>query len=481
MLFNSFEFLLFLPVVFLLYWFIFCSRKQQNMLLLIASYVFYGWWDWRFLFLILFTSACSYVSGIMMQQMIAFKHNICILNIIINVAILALFKYFNFFIDNFELLFNTLGYHLDWPTLKIILPVGISFYTFQALSYTIDVYRDKIEPTKDIIAFFAYISFFPQLVAGPIERATSLLPQFHKQRVFNYPQAVDGMRQMLWGFLKKLVIADNCAVVVNNYWFHYSELPGFALVVLCILFTIQIYCDFSGYSDIAIGCSRLFGFNLMRNFNNPYFAKSIQEHWQRWHISLMSWFRDYVYIPMGGNRCSLWKRGRNIILVFLISGFWHGANWTYIVWGLYHALLILICKFGNFNYLFLKLPINATNIILLRIKNISQMALTFSLVAFGFIIFRSESVEQAFEFMSSLFTFSSGFFDTSMLQGRIYLCFGWIILFVEWIQRDKQHALQFSQSGLFKYRLNRWLTYYFLLFVIVKYAGASQSFIYFQF
>ncbi len=289
MLFNSFEFIIFLPVVFLLYWFVFRGRKCQNLLIVIASYVFYGWWDWRFLLLIAFTSLCSYLSGLLIL-----KHEdnrktqkiVSASNIILNLLILAIFKYFNFFVDNLNSMFSSFGYSLDWVTLEIILPVGISFYTFQALSYTIDVYQKRIHPTHDIVEFFAYICFFPQLVAGPIERATSLLPQFQKERSFDYDKAVDGCRQMLWGFLKKLVIADNCATIVNMSWDGYADCSGLQLFVIGVLFTFQIYCDFSGYSDIAIGCARLFGINLMRNFNYPYFSRSIPEFWRRWHISL---------------------------------------------------------------------------------------------------------------------------------------------------------------------------------------------------
>ena len=343
MLFNSFEFLLFLPVVFLLYWFIFRNRRWQNLLIVIASYIFYGWWDWRFLFLIALTSLSSFGSGFFIEKYegrIRWKQLGCSINIILNIGILGLFKYYNFFVDNLDRLFRiAFGYHLDSVTMDIILPVGISFYTFQALSYTIDVYQKKLPASHDIIDFFAYISFFPQLVAGPIERATNLLPQFQRQRRFDYAKAVDGIRQMLRGFLKKLVIADNCASVVNCYWNQYHDLPGFTIFMLGVLFTIQIYCDFSGYSDIAIGCARLFGFNLMQNFNMPYFSRSIPEFWRRWHISLTTWFRDYVYFPIGGSRCGKWKIIRNVYIVWAISGLWHGANWTFVCWGLFHATI----------------------------------------------------------------------------------------------------------------------------------------------
>lgn len=302
----------------MLYWCLFKPVKWQNLLVVVVSYIFYGWWDWRFLLLIALTTFCSFASGVMIE-MYEGKRNvqkiISASNIILNLSILGVFKYYNFFSENLAIILQHIGLKPDWPTLNVILPVGISFYTFQALSYTIDVYRGKINATKDIIAFFAFISFFPQLVAGPIERATNLLPQFLKSRSFDYTKAVDGMRQMLWGFFKKMVIADNCASFVNEGWKEYSNHSGIALICVGILFTFQIYCDFSGYSDIAIGCAKLFGIKLMQNFNLPYFSRSIPEFWRRWHISLTTWFRDYIYFPLGGSRCNKWKIIRNVYIV----------------------------------------------------------------------------------------------------------------------------------------------------------------------
>ena len=384
MLFNSFEFLIFLPIVFLLYWFVFRSRQWQNLLVVVASYVFYGWWDWRFLMLIAFTSLCSFGSGILIEhyegrrrmQKLASASNI-----VLNLAILGVFKYYNFFVENLDALCSSIGWKLDWVTLEIVLPVGISFYTFQALSYTIDVYQKKLPATHDIVEFFAYISFFPQLVAGPIERATNLLPQFQRSRSFDYAKAVDGCRQMLWGFFKKLVIADNCASVVNDCWGNYAELPCVSLFILGVLFTFQIYCDFSGYSDIAIGCARLFGFNLMRNFNFPYFSRSIPEFWRRWHISLTTWFRDYIYFPLGGSRCDKWKIIRNVYIVWGISGLWHGANWTFICWGLFHATLLAIYNIVGINTKYKNIA--AYSKLLPSIKEMSQIGLTFFLAVIG--------------------------------------------------------------------------------------------------
>ena len=345
MLFNSVRFLFFLPVVFMLYWFVFRTRKLQNFLIVLASYFFYGCWDWRFLILIALTSFCSYWSGLLIASADGHRKQqkaLAATNIVLNLLILGVFKYYNFFTENLATLFAMFGMTLDRVTLDVILPVGISFYTFQALSYTIDVYRGQIRPTRDMVEFFAFISFFPQLVAGPIERATNLLPQFQRSRQFDYAQAADGIRQMLWGFVKKMIIADNCASGVNLIWSQYDEMTGLVLLVGAFLFTFQIYCDFSGYSDIAIGCARLFGINLKRNFNFPYFSRNISEFWRRWHISLMTWFRDYIYFPLGGSRCAQWKVIRNTLIVFFVSGLWHGANWTFVVWGLYHACLIAV-------------------------------------------------------------------------------------------------------------------------------------------
>ena len=344
MLFNSFEFLVFLPIVFLLYWFAFKKLRAQNLFVVVASYLFYGWWDWRFLILIAFTTLCSYASGILLERQEGHRHIqrlISIANIVLNLTILGIFKYFNFFSENLQHLFQWFGFELDWVTLDILLPVGISFYTFQALSYTIDVYRHKMKPTHDIVAFFAFISFFPQLVAGPIERATNLLPQFERQRAFDYTAAVDGMRQILWGLFKKIVVADTCAVAVNQIFANYQTLDSLNLVWGAFLFTFQIYGDFSGYSDIAIGTAKLFGINLLQNFNFPYFSRDIAEFWRRWHISLTTWFRDYIYIPLGGNRVSTLKHIRNILVVWALTGLWHGASWNFIVWGLLNGIIML--------------------------------------------------------------------------------------------------------------------------------------------
>lgn len=485
MLFNSFNFLFFLPIVFVLYWHVFQrSLRWQNLFIVAASYVFYGWWDWRFLLLIVFTSLCSYGSGLLIERSLKREDKRSArwwtgLNIVVNLLVLGTFKYFNFFAESLQSLFGSLGMMFDAPTLKVILPVGISFYTFQALSYTIDVYRRQLPATRDVAAFFAYISFFPQLVAGPIERATNLLPQFQKPRTFDYAKAVDGLRQMLWGFFKKLVVADNCAVAVNTIWESYPDQSGLALWIAAFLFTFQIYCDFSGYSDIAIGCARLFGINLRRNFNVPYFSRNIQEFWRRWHISLMTWFRDYVYFPLGGSRVGQWKTVRNILIVFFLSGLWHGADWTFVLWGLYHgvllSLLLLVGRSAKYK------EVVAVGRWLPSLKETAQMILTFALVLIGWILFRAENVSQLAAIVAKLFS-AEGFFNLygSGLRVDVFI-FIFFMLVVEWLQRDKEHALQFPTFRLFRYRLVRVGIYYFLITLMWVAYSSSQEFIYFQF
>lgn len=478
MLFNSIEFLLFLPVVFLFYWFLFRKLKWQNLFLVAASYVFYGWWDERFLVLITFTTLFSYLSGRLIEafeRKRQWQKTINAANIVVNLLILGVFKYYNFFAENFAALFRSFGMEVDWVTLDILLPVGISFYTFQALSYSIDVYQKKLPACRDMVAFFAYISFFPQLVAGPIERATNLLPQFYQLRSFDYRQAVDGCRQMLWGFFKKMVVADNCAAAVNLIWDDYANQSGFTLLMGGIFFTFQIYGDFSGYSDIAIGTARLFGIRLMRNFNFPYFSRDIAEFWRRWHISLTTWFRDYIYIPLGGSRCVRWKVMRNTMVIFLVSGLWHGANWTFIVWGAYHALLFfpLMLLGKNRKYT----GVVAEGHQFPSFKELGQMLLTFLFAVVGWIIFRAESIGQAWEYLSRIC--SPSLFQPSLQWGKKALLYVVILLIVEWLQRDKQHALQIDDAV--KVSVLRWCIYYILALSILFLQGMQAEFIYFQF
>ena len=401
-----------------------------------------------------------------------------------NLLILAIFKYYDFFVTEFAQLIHI---STDGLLLKVILPVGISFYTFQALSYSIDVYRGKIEPTKDIVAFFAFISFFPQLVAGPIERATNLLPQFLKKREFKYDTAVDGMRQILWGLFKKIVVADNCAVYVDQVFSTYTEQSGSTLLLAAIFFTFQIYGDFSGYSDIAIGTAKLFGIKLMRNFNVPYFSRDIAEFWRRWHISLTTWFRDYVYIPLGGSRVSKAKVVRNTFIIFLLSGFWHGANWTFIAWGAYHAILFLPLILTGKNRKYTNQV--AEGRFLPTLKETGQMLLTFFLAVLGWIIFRAESIGMAKEYVLGMmqfgtlrssyrFFFLSGMWPMELPEMWPTNLFIVIMLLVEWLQRGKGHGLDLSTI---KQVWIRTLIYYSIVFVLVIASGKSSTFIYFQF
>ncbi|MBQ3750885.1 MAG: MBOAT family protein [Bacteroidales bacterium] len=473
MLFNSLEFAIFLPIAFLLYWFVFNRKvRWQNLFVVVASYIFYGWWDWRFLFLIAFTSFCSWGSGLLIHK---YRETptakLChVLNIVLNLAILGVFKYYNFFVSSFSKLFS-LG-HADGLLLHIILPVGISFYTFQALSYSIDVYRQKLEPTHDIIQFFAFVSFFPQLVAGPIERATNLLPQFEKPRKFDYSQAVDGMRQILWGLFKKIAVADTCAVYVDQVFGNFQAQNGTTLIIAAILFAIQIYGDFSGYSDIAIGTAKLFGIRLMRNFRNPYFSRDIAEFWRRWHISLTTWFRDYVYIPLGGSRVSKGKIIRNTFIIFLLSGFWHGANWTFIAWGAYHAILFLPLILMGKNRKYLNEV--AEGKALPSLKETGQMLLTFMLATAGWIIFRSDSIAQAWQYFGQIphlgTPYTEGLLTMTLLTAGMFV--------VEWVQRQREHGLdlQMLKSHILKFSI-----YYIIIFILFLVQKGAESFIYFQF
>lgn len=476
MLFNSIEFLVFLPLVFLLYWRLKGSLTIQNLFVVAVSYLFYGWWDYRFLFLISFTTLCSYLSGVMIDKLSGKRSRkvVAAANIALNLGILGVFKYYNFFAGSFAELLSLFGMQASFTTLHIVLPVGISFYTFQALSYTIDVYRGDIKATRDAIAFFAYISFFPQLVAGPIERSTNLLPQFLSPRRFRYDMATDGLRQMLWGFFKKVVVADNCAAGVNNIFIEAGNLDSISLIYGALLFTVQIYGDFSGYSDIAIGTARLFGINLMRNFNFPYFSRDIAEFWRKWHISLTTWFRDYIYIPLGGSRCGKLKGIRNTLVIFLTSGLWHGANWTFVLWGVYHAVLFIPLLVAGKNRKHLSAV--AAGKVLPSLREAVQMCVTFFLVMTGWVMFRAESISAAAGYYARMFTC----FEPVMPQyGKS--AFVWIVVMflAEWLQRDRQHALQIEARV--KSPVMRYAIYYALAVVIVMFQGETAQFIYFQF
>ncbi len=470
MLFNSAEFLIFLPIVFAVYWLVKKNRRLQNLWIVAASYLFYGWWDWRFLMLIAFTSGLSWLSGIMIERNRRPKLWLW-LSVCVNLAILGLFKYYDFFAAEFAAMFGLQGERL---LLKLVLPVGISFYTFQALSYTIDVYKKKIVPTRDVVAYFAYVSFFPQLVAGPIERATNLLPQFLNQRHFNYAQAVDGMRQMLWGFFMKMAVADRCGWYVDKVWADYASCSSGQLLLAAVLFAVQIYGDFAGYSNIAIGCAKLFGINLRQNFRTPYFSRDIAEFWRRWHISLTTWFRDYLYIPLGGSRVSRWKVVRNTFIIFLVSGLWHGANWTFVAWGAYNALMFLplILTHRNRKYT----DTVAEGRLLPSIGEVGQMLLTFTLCVIGWILFRAGSIDEAFLFTRQIFCPGTGMGDLKFPW--LTIVFITVMTVAEWIGRNNEHGLDIR--GVKQVWL-RATIYYALAVVILLFSIQSENFIYFQF
>ena len=478
MLFNSIDFAIFLPIVFVLYWFVTSkSLKLQNFLIVVASYVFYGWWDWRFLSLIFFSTIVDYLVGVALGTQTNPQKRKWLLwtSILVNLGLLGFFKYYNFFLDNFVEAFTFFGRDIQASSLSIILPVGISFYTFQTLSYSIDVYKRKLEPTNDFIAFSAFVCFFPQLVAGPIERATHLLPQFYKKREFIYSQAVDGMRQILWGLFKKIVIADNCAEFANQIFNNSAEYSGSTLVVGAVLFTFQIYCDFSGYSDIAIGTSRLFGFDLMQNFNFPYFSRDPAEFWRRWHISLSTWFRDYVYIPLGGSRGRKWMTIRNTMIIFIVSGFWHGANWTFIVWGVLNALYFIPYLLTNNNRNNLDTIGQGRH--LPNLKDVFSLIITFTLTVFAWIFFRATDLKHAFQYVGTIF--SKSIISVPEVLPKTVLLLIIIFTIMEWIGREQKFAIQ--RMGL---KWNNWIRhifYFAILFAIFWFGGKQQEFIYFQF
>jgi len=477
MLFNSFEFAVFLPVMFFTCWFA-CGRswQLQNLVLLAGSLVFYGWWDPRFLALMLFSATLDFtVSNLIHNTENALARKALLsCSLLINFGILAVFKYCNFFIGSLNDALALAGFSPAAARLDLVLPVGISFYTFQTVSASIDVYRRQLQPTRNLIAWLAFITFFPQLVAGPIERAGHLLPQFLASRRFSMPAAVDGCRQALWGLFKKIVIADNCAALANQAFDSSNHASAITLLAGIFLFTIQIYCDFSGYSDIAVGVARLFGFSLMQNFAFPYFSRDIAEFWRRWHISLSTWFRDYLYLPLGGSRCSKPRMIRNTIVVFLVSGLWHGANWTFPAWGLINALWFLPLQLSASPRRFQPFPPNAP--LLPQPREALHIAATFLITMLSWTFFRANSLTHAIQILSRVFTLQSG-------SGLTVPTHVWILvaafLAAEWIQRGRTHALEFSASR--PPRWARWLICYTVIFLLLKYGGEQQDFIYFQF
>ena len=483
MLFNSIDFAIFLPLVFILYWFVTNKNlKLQNFLIVAASYLFYGWWDWRFLSLILFSTIVEYTVGrkLRIEENQRKRKILLWTSILVNLAFLGFFKYYNFFLDNFITAFSFFGAEIKANSLNIILPVGISFYTFQTLSYSIDVYKRKLEPTKDFIAFSAFVSFFPQLVAGPIERATNLLPQFSKKRFFDKENAYRGLRLILWGLTKKIVIADSIAPAVDDIFSNYSQYPSTILMLGALLFSFQIYCDFSGYSMIARGVSKLFGFELMTNFNYPYFSRNIGEFWRRWHISLSSWFRDYLYIPLGGSRVSKLKNIRNVFVIFIVSGFWHGANWTFIVWGALHALLFIPSVLTKNNRKFTD-AIKLNRFMLPSVPDFLRIISTFFLVSFFWIFFRADSIDTAILFINKIISFDLESitylnpYDNQPLG--IEFIFLSIFIMVEYLLASKTINI-YSQNRYKGVIIDSFLL---LIITISSQIGSNLSFIYFQF
>lgn len=481
MLFNSIDFVVFFPIVFLLYWFATKGDiKRQNILLLIASYFFYACWDYRFLFLLIFSTLLDYFTGLKMgdaknqrTKKFWFWLSICV-----NLGFLGIFKYFNFFASSFSDALSLVGIRANFWTLNVILPVGISFYTFHGLSYVIDIYNSKIKPEKNFIDYSLFVSFFPLLVAGPIERATHLLPQIKQKRTFDYSKAIDGLRQILWGLFKKIVIADNCAEYANMAFNHSADHTGSTLVLGALMFTFQIYCDFSGYSDIALGTARLLGIELLRNFAFPYFSRDIAEFWRRWHISLSSWFRDYLYIPLGGSKGGTWMKVRNTFIIFLVSGFWHGANWTFILWGLLNALYIMPSILFNTNRN--NLDIVARGKYFPSIKEFLSIILTFCLTVFAWIFFRSESVHAAFNYLQGIFSATLFSVPEKMNIDLIFILI--IFVIIEWLQRTRVHALQFEPGySPFKFYSIVLLNSIVIWAILLWGVFGNKSFIYFQF
>ncbi len=482
MLFNSLNFAIFLPIVFILYWFFTKgSIKKQNILLLLSSYFFYACWDWRFLFLLIFSTILDYLTGIKIFEATnqKVKSMWLWLSIAINLGFLGVFKYYNFFATSFSEGLSLLGLKSNIGTLQVILPIGISFYTFHGLSYVIDLYKNRIKPERNFIDYSVFVSFFPLLVAGPIERATHLLPQIQSKRTFDYSKAANGMRQILWGLFKKIVIADNCAEFANTIFNHSIDYSGSTLVLGALFFTFQIYCDFSGYSDIALGTARLFGIELLKNFAFPYFSRDIAEFWRRWHISLSSWFKDYLYIPLGGSKGGMWMKIRNTFIIFLVSGFWHGANWTFIAWGFLNALYIMPSIIYNTNRNNIDIVAKGKN--LPSLNEFFQIIFTFGLTVFAWIFFRAVDLSHAFGYISQIFSkslFSIPYFIG--IEKSIPIVVLTILFFiVEWLGRAYQFAIEYI--GEKWYKPLRWSIYFAILILIYIFEGSEQQFIYFQF
>lgn len=479
MLFNSISFFLFLPLVFSLYWFAFHrSLKLQNVLILVASYFFYGWWSWKFMGMLALTTILDYLYGFGVASENPRKSRFFLwLSVLNNLGILAAFKYYNFFLEQFQKGFSTLGLEFNPTLLNVALPIGISFYTFHGMSYVFDIYRKRQAPISNFVDYGVFVSFFPLLVAGPIERASHLLPQIQQPRTFSRQQAVEGCRLILWGLVKKVVIADTLAVTVDIIFADYANMSGATLLIGVIGFAFQIYGDFSGYSDIALGTAKLFGFELLSNFRFPYFSRNLAEFWKRWHISLSSWFRDYLYIPLGGSKQGKWKAVRNTFIIFLVSGFWHGASWNFVAWGAIHAagfLPLLLFK-SNKDYTG---NTAGDRRVLPTGKELFQITATFAFVCFGWIFFRIASMRTIYDFLSQMWSsLLSG--PTTFFQTMYGLdMFPYIIFLVgaDWWLRHNERILRRPPGGLLTYAVATLTVLYFLFG-----SDESSSFIYFQF
>jgi len=487
MLFHTIDFAIFFPIIFALYWFVFNKKiKLQNAFLLVSSYYFYSCWDWRFLFLLMFSTVLDFYTGLKIEESEGVKKRKfwLWLSISINLGFLGLFKYYNFFITSFAESVSVLGIKFDPWTLKVILPVGISFYTFHGLSYVIDIYNQRIKAERNFVDYSVFVSFFPLLVAGPIERATHLLPQIKRERIFDYSKAVDGLRQILWGLFKKVVVADQCAIYANMIFNNSEQYNGPVLFLGAIFFAFQIYGDFSGYSDIALGTARLLGIELLQNFSYPYFSRDIAEFWRRWHISLSSWFKDYLYIPLGGSMGGTWMRIRNTFAIFLVSGFWHGANFTFIFWGFLNALyfipLLLVGKNRD------NIGVVAAGKVFPSLKEVGQILLTFTLTCFAWIFFRAENITLAFLFIKNIFVgIASKKVYIDLLNFIVFkakyqvFLFLFIFILIEWIGRERKYGLEYL--GLRNYAFLRWTLYLVILFFVIALSAEKNEFIYFQF
>jgi len=483
MIFNSIPFAIFFAIFFILYWLVFNnSLRLQNLLVLAGSYVFYGWWDWRFLFLLIGSSLLNYYLGIWIAKTKDEKKRRLLLYIgfLQGLGGLIFFKYYNFFITSFADAFSVFNIHLNVHTLQLILPLGISFYTFRTISYLLDIDKNKIKPTTDWVVFFSYVCFFPGLISGPIDKAKLLIPQLEKKRVFDNTQITDGMRQILWGLFKKIVVADNCADIANQIFDNYTNLPASSLLLGALFYTLQLYADFSGYSDMALGFARLLGFNITKNFNFPFFAQNIADYWRRWHMSLTSWLTEYVFTPLSIKFRDYGKTGLAlaIIINFTICGIWHGANWTYILFGFLHGcyFIPLIIK-GTMNKKSKRVKIT----VLPSFTEFKNILATFIIVMLTNIVFRADSIAHAADYFKHIFSLSVFSYPlfTNRISALTALIFSCILLLVEWLQRDKEHALQLNDVKIAPYF--RWGIYYVIGVIILWFGGTQDTFIYFQF